>query len=130
MEQQAPAALFRVAAEGRDKRGGHEAVHEIKLLGAGDANTAGYAEGEGVAGDRSGCALHRHRRLKVQIPPPTALIGPSQPPHPPPTETDPSAYGSTPMLTRFIYTSHTSHTKLLRYPTFPAVLTWSHVGAQ
>uniref|UniRef100_A0A0A9F636 Uncharacterized protein n=1 Tax=Arundo donax TaxID=35708 RepID=A0A0A9F636_ARUDO len=66
--------------EGGDERGGHEAVEEVELLGAGDAGTPGEAERQRVPRDGPRCALHRRRRLRVQLPP---LILVHHPPHPP-----------------------------------------------
>lgn len=68
VEEEATAAFGRVPGEGGDKGGGHEAVHEVELLGAGDAGTAGETQGEGIARDGPRRPLHRHRRLPVQLP--------------------------------------------------------------
>lgn len=83
VEEEALPAVGGIAGEGGDERGGHKPVHEVKLLGAGDAPAAGETEREGVAGYRSGGALHGHRRFHVQLPPPASLLRPPQPPHPP-----------------------------------------------
>ena len=44
-EEEATAAVGGVAGEGGDEGGGHEAVHEVQLLGAGYAGAAGETQG-------------------------------------------------------------------------------------
>lgn len=63
--------------EGGDERGGHEAVEEVELLGAGDAGPPREAEGQRVARDRARRALHRRRGLHVKLPPPFPVRQPS-----------------------------------------------------
>ncbi|RWW70554.1 hypothetical protein BHE74_00021762 [Ensete ventricosum] len=83
VEEETLPAVGGITGEGRDERGGHKTVHEVKLLGPCDAPAAGETEREEVAGYRAGGALHRHRRFHVQLPPPASLLRPPQPPHPP-----------------------------------------------
>jgi len=66
--------------EGGDERGRHEPVEEVELLGAGDAGAPGEPQRQGVPRDGARRALHRRRRLRVQLPPPVPL---RHPPHPP-----------------------------------------------
>jgi hypothetical protein len=71
---------FAGGEEGGDERGGHEAVEEVELLGPGDAGAPRESERQRIPRDGARRALHRHRRVRVQLPPPVPVRHPSHPP--------------------------------------------------
>lgn len=80
VEEEPPAGVVAAAGEGGDERGGHEAVHEVQLLRAGEARASGEPQREGVPRNGPGGPFHSHRTLHVPVPP--TLVGdPPEPPH-------------------------------------------------
>lgn len=51
LEGEAVAGALRVARVGGDERGGHEPLHEVDLLGTGEAGPSGQSQRNRVAGD-------------------------------------------------------------------------------
>lgn len=87
------AGALRVAGVGGDERGGHEPLHEVDLLGTGEAGPSGQSQRNRVAGNGPCRPVNSPRRRRVEVPevavhdPPQLLhlrhLLPQIPPSPP-----------------------------------------------